>query len=53
MRFENIDSKQYREIKVVNYLNATRYDALDLLIILLLRKSINIVAYVEQYCSSS
>jgi len=53
MKFENIDLKQYRKIEIANYSNATKYDALNLLIILLLHKSINIVAYVKQYCSSS
>jgi len=53
MKFENINSKQYREIEVVNYLNATRYNVLNLFIISSLRKLINIVVYVEQYCSSS
>ena len=28
IRFRNIDLKQYKEIEVANYLNATRYDAL-------------------------
>ena len=53
IKFKNIDLRQYREIEVVNYLNATKYDTLNLLIILSLRKSINIVAYIKQYCSNS
>jgi len=53
MKFENIDLKEYRKIEVINYFNVTRYNALNLLIILSLHELINIVAYVKQYCSNN